>query len=45
MAPKTLIKRLFERWRTFRPDQGGNVLVTFALTIVPIIGFVGAAID
>ena len=49
MAPKTLIKtltdRLVERWRAFRPNQGGNVLVTFALTIVPIIGFVGVAID
>ena len=45
MAPKTLIDRLFKRWRAFRPDQGGNVLVTFALTIVPIIGFVGVAID
>ena len=45
MAPKTLIDRLFERWRAFRAAQGGNVLVTFALTIIPIIGFVGVAID
>jgi Flp pilus assembly protein TadG len=45
MAPRTLIYRLFERWRALRSDQGGNVLVTFALTIVPIIGFVGVAID
>ena len=49
MAPKTLIKtltdRLVERWRAFRPDQGGNVLVTFGLCLIPIAGMVGAAID
>jgi Flp pilus assembly protein TadG len=45
MAPRTMIKRLFERWRAFRTAQGGNIAITFALTLVPIMGFVGAAVD
>jgi Flp pilus assembly protein TadG len=31
--------------RKFRTAQGGNVLITFALSLVPIIGLVGAAVD
>jgi Flp pilus assembly protein TadG len=33
---------LLRRWGT---DQRGNIIVTFALAMVPIVGFVGAAVD
>jgi Flp pilus assembly protein TadG len=42
---RDLIHRLRSRLRTFRSQEEGNVLITFALALVPIIGFVGAAID
>jgi Flp pilus assembly protein TadG len=31
--------------RRFRSSERGNVMLTFALTMVPLIGFVGAAVD
>src|SRR4029077_7527072 len=31
--------------RTFRSAKGGNVIITFTLALVPIMGFVGAAVD
>jgi Flp pilus assembly protein TadG len=31
--------------RKFRSEQGGNVAVTFVLALIPMIGFMGAAID
>jgi Flp pilus assembly protein TadG len=33
------------RLRTFRAAEGGNIVITFALALVPVIGFVGAAVD
>ena len=45
MATQTLIDRLFAGWRRFRAARDGNVVITFALAIVPIVGFVGAAVD
>jgi Flp pilus assembly protein TadG len=37
------------RWRhalsMLRAAQGGNVAITFAIAIIPIIGFIGAAVD
>src|SRR5205814_8331627 len=40
---------LFAKWcaaqRKFRANQGGNILVTFALTLVPVMSCVGAAVD
>ncbi len=41
----TIFDRLLSRLREFRAAQGGNVMLTFALTTVPIIAFVGAAVD
>src|SRR5262245_13025614 len=40
-----LLDRLLTRLRTFKAARGGNVVITFALTLVPVIGFVGAAVD
>jgi Flp pilus assembly protein TadG len=45
MAAKTLIDRLRDTLRAFRTARGGNVVFTFALATVPIIGFAGAAVD
>ena len=45
MAAKTLIDRLRSALRAFRTARGGNVVFTFALATIPIIGFVGAAVD
>jgi Flp pilus assembly protein TadG len=45
MKIQTLIDRLRARLRTFRKDESGNVVLTFTLALIPIIGFVGAAVD
>src|SRR5947207_5411002 len=45
LAIHDLIHRLRSRLRSFCSAQDGNVLITFALTLVPLIGFVGAAVD
>jgi Flp pilus assembly protein TadG len=45
MAAKAFVQKLIERLRRFSAAQGGNVVITFALTTVPIVGFVGAAVD
>ena len=42
---QTLIHRLRARLRTFSTATGGNVVMTFALATVPMIGFVGSAVD
>jgi Flp pilus assembly protein TadG len=34
-----------EMLRAFRIDRAGNVAATFALAILPVVGFVGAAVD
>jgi len=45
MAIKTLYDRLCRIARELRTANGANVTVTFALATVPIVGFVGAAVD
>jgi Flp pilus assembly protein TadG len=45
MTIKTLFNRLRARLQAFRKDQGGNIVITFALATIPVVGFVGAAVD
>ncbi|HZN31149.1 MAG TPA: pilus assembly protein TadG-related protein, partial [Xanthobacteraceae bacterium] len=45
MTLQSLVNRLHDGWRAFRTAQGGNVVFTFALAMIPMIGFVGAAVD
>jgi Flp pilus assembly protein TadG len=40
-----VLSRLLATLRRFRSARRGNVAVTFALVAIPMIGFVGAAID
>ena len=40
-----VLSRLFLTLRNFRAAQRGNVAITFALAAIPMIGFVGVAID
>lgn len=42
---KTLIDRLPNRVREFLADRKGNAAILFALATVPMVGFVGAAVD
>src|SRR5882757_10132872 len=39
------IEKLSKGWRNFRRANCGNVAVTFTLATIPIMGFVGSAID
>jgi Flp pilus assembly protein TadG len=45
MATQSLIQRVQGQLRAFQDDKRGNVILTFALALVPIMGFVGAAVD
>ena len=45
MAKTGLLNSLRERLRELRTANGANVTVTFALATVPMVGFVGAAVD
>jgi len=45
MADHSLIERWCGRLRAFRTETGGNVIMLFGLMIIPLIGFVGAAVD
>jgi Flp pilus assembly protein TadG len=45
MAPGVLAEKLRDRLQRFGSAQGGNVLLTFSLAVVPIVGAVGAAVD
>jgi len=45
MAMKTLFDRLCRTVRELRTANGANVTVTFALATIPMVGFVGAAVD
>jgi Flp pilus assembly protein TadG len=45
MALRNLINRLRAHLRAFRTANGGNVMLTFALATVPIVGLVGGAVD
>ena len=45
MTARFLLDRLYRRARDFCRADTGNVALTFAIAIVPIIGMVGAAVD
>jgi Flp pilus assembly protein TadG len=45
MAINVLLDRLCRTLRELRAANGANVTVTFALATVPMVGFVGAAVD
>jgi Flp pilus assembly protein TadG len=45
MYAKTLIAKLRNSVRRFAAAQGGNITIIFALTTIPVIGLVGAAVD
>ena len=45
MPNQTLFDRLRARVSEFRTANGGNVVMIFALATVPIMGFVGSAVD
>src|SRR5450759_3856688 len=38
-------KKLSRAFGAFRSDRGGNVIITFALATLPIVGTVGFAVD
>ena len=38
-------KKLYRKFTSFAIARGGNVVITFALATLPILGFVGAAVD
>jgi Flp pilus assembly protein TadG len=42
---RTMSLRLFSLLREFASERRGNVAIIFAFALIPIIGFVGAAID
>lgn len=45
MSTRAVCSRLLEAMRDFRSARDGNVAVIFALATLPLIGFVGAAVD
>jgi Flp pilus assembly protein TadG len=45
MSISTLVHRFRKAFRVFRRAQSGNVIVTFALLLVPLMGLVGASVD
>ena len=45
MAINAFIGKLRARLHNFRAGRGGNVLITFALATVPLVGLVGSAVD
>ena len=45
MTPAFVFESLRRRVRTFRHAKAGNVILTFALATVPLVGLVGAAVD
>src|SRR4051812_37905553 len=45
MAMKTLFDRLYRAASELRAANAANVTVTFALATIPMVGFVGAAVD
>ncbi len=45
MAARLYQESIKDRLQAFRSAEGGNVMLTFALALVPIMGLVGSAID
>jgi Flp pilus assembly protein TadG len=45
MAKHSLFSRLRNSLQAFRSDKSGNVVITFAIALIPVIGLTGAAVD
>jgi Flp pilus assembly protein TadG len=45
MDTRTFFEKLRQRVRNFRGARDGNIVLTFALTLIPVMGLVGAAVD
>jgi Flp pilus assembly protein TadG len=45
MALSSMLSRLQSHLRAFRRSERGNVMITFALATIPVIAFMGAAVD
>jgi len=45
MKTNSILAKLGSSFAAFKSAEGGNIAVMFAIAIVPIIGFVGSAID
>jgi len=45
MTIRTFITRLLQTARELRTANAANVTITFALSTIPMVGFVGAAVD
>jgi Flp pilus assembly protein TadG len=45
MTARTVINRLHDGMTRFRTHVRGNVVITFTLTLIPIMGPIGAAVD
>src|SRR5262245_56194078 len=45
MRLASAVRRFIDRWSRLRTDKRANVTVTFALATIPMVGFVGAAVD
>jgi Flp pilus assembly protein TadG len=41
----SMARRVLDTAGKFRRDDGGNIVVIFAIALVPLLGFVGAALD
>jgi Flp pilus assembly protein TadG len=45
MPVKTVRSRLLQVYRNFLSSRDGNVAIIFAITLIPVLGMVGAAVD
>src|SRR5215467_1607636 len=45
MTPAFVFDSLRKRARTFRHAERGNVVITFALALIPMVAMIGAAVD
>ena len=45
MAIRFLLDMLSTKFKKFRNSREGNVLLTFALATIPLVGFIGSAVD
>ncbi len=39
------LKKLARQWRAFGEAEGGNVAIIFGMSLIPLVGLVGAAVD
>ncbi len=45
MSGTSLVRKLARALREFRAAQSGNVALTFGLSVIPVLGLVGSAVD